>query len=209
MNSPSPSPSPSRPVSPDAETRRQRLCETSPLSTPPQSPRSPRPTTPEARECLCDKDYGTSPFSTPPQSPRSPRPTAPVAREPLPPPTQPPPSHNAQPNSKNRRNRRKGGKRRSLKRKADRDTQDANATPHPRSLKRIKWSETTRTSYDTRNIPSASTGFIARRDTDGGRVADTDTLLQDPFFTLIRHQEGYVATPFRLGSALTSACAPK
>lgn len=178
LNSPSPSPSPSRPVSPDAE----------------------------ARERLCGERCGLSPLSTPPQSPPSSRPTTPVPVMQLPsPPTQPSSPPGAPINSKNRRNRKKGGKRRCLKRKADRDSQDKNATPHPRSLKRIKRADSTQTSYDTGSIPSTSAGFVARRDTEGGRTANTKALLQDPFFRLIKHQEGCAVAPAKLDLALTLA----
>lgn len=192
LNSLSPSPSPSRPNSPDAK----------------------------ARERLLDEFLGISPPSTPPQSPpQPPRPPRsashalemqpPPATSPPPPEIQPSAAQGTQVNSKKRRCRKKGREKRTLKRKAESDVQDKNATPHPRSLKRIKGAESTQTSYDTRNIPSASTGFVARRETDGGRVAGVETLLQDPFFRLIKHQEGCVAAPVRLDPALTSAYAPK
>lgn len=159
---------------------------------------------PKAQSCLLDELIGISPLSTPPQTPYSSRSASPALVTHVSSPAIPlPPTQGTQVNSKTRRNRKKGRAKRTLKRKAERENEDKNATPHPRSLKRLKMAERTETSYDTRDIPSASTGFVARRDTDSGRVARTETLLRDPSFQLIKHQEGCVALPTGLNLAPT------
>lgn len=199
LNSLSQSPSSPRSTSPDAEEVRERLLDellgTSPLSTPPQSPRSASPTLATRPQSPRSSHSASPALITPLQSPRPSRSTSPALEA-----AQPPsptellfPAQGAPINSKKRRNRKKGRKKRTLKRKAEREDQDKNATPHPRSLKRLRRAERTETSYDTRDVPSASTGFVARRDANSGRVPHIEALLQDPSFQLIKRQEGYVA----------------
>ncbi|KJA23478.1 hypothetical protein HYPSUDRAFT_201481 [Hypholoma sublateritium FD-334 SS-4] len=58
------------------------------------------------------------------------------------------------------------------------------------NVKRLRKAECTETSYDTRDISSAFTGFVASRYTDGSRTAHLEAVLQGPFFQLVKRHEG-------------------
>ena len=122
---------------------------TSPLNSP--SPSPSRPTSPhtEAQGQLGGELFEILPHgaSSPPPSPPSRLAESHPVIQPLPHQTPLLSPQSVQPNSKTRRNRTKGKEKRRIKRKAERDGQDANATPHPRSLKRVKKADSTQTSY--------------------------------------------------------------
>lgn len=154
----------------------------SPLPSPTPSPPTSRPTTPdrEAYERELDLSFGTSPLSTPPDTPCSSRPSSPSA---LP---QRPLIDAPQLNSKARRNRRKGSERRKTTRKSVREKEDKISKPYANSLKHVSKAACTQTTYDTRDIPSASTGFVALPDVDYGRIAGHKELLEGGTFRLIK-----------------------
>jgi hypothetical protein len=85
------------------------------------------------------------------------------------------------------RNKKKGRALRTAKRKNDRTANpDGSRTPKERIFaKYVAQSETTKTTYDVVNIPSASTGFIALPDT-GGRVYMLKELVEDRGFALVK-----------------------
>lgn len=100
---------------------------------------------------------------------------------------------------KARRRREKSHKNRGRKRKEARAQQDPNATPYPNRHKHYARAETTTTCYDTNDIPSASSGFVALSDVGDGtsKIHEARELLEGEAFKLIRWNGTYVPTPAR------------
>ena len=97
-------------------------------------------------------------------------------------------THGANGNSRTRRNKKKGHANRSRKRKEARAQQDGNAIPYPNWKKHIERADTVSTAYDTNDIPSASSGFIALPDRGDGhsKVHELRELLEGEQIRLIR-----------------------
>ncbi|KJA13850.1 hypothetical protein HYPSUDRAFT_120380, partial [Hypholoma sublateritium FD-334 SS-4] len=87
--------------------------------------------------------------------------------------------------SKQRHNRKKGRENRTRKR-VEKASKTKNTTPHPNTLKHVMAADRTPTAYDTSNIPSASTGFIALPDTQSGESSTLRHLLCRRRFKLIK-----------------------
>lgn len=132
---------------------------------------------PEQRERALDRLFGASPLSSVPSSPPSPSTsTLPTSTELKAKPV------NTKSNSKTRRNKKKGHENRCEKRQVVREK---DGKP-PQVKKHIAAAETTKTSFNTKNIPSAATGFIALPDGDTGKYHKLRPLLQHHRLKLIR-----------------------
>lgn len=163
---------------------------TSPMSTPPSSaPPSPaigpfRPARQPPNLELgleYDESHGISlPSSPPPTNPSPPVPE-PTLESNL------PASERHDLNSNARRNRKKGHSNRRRKRGEARSQQDKNTTVYSNAAKIIAGAAVTQTDYDTSNMPSASTGFIALSDRTErlDRIHKTEELLAGGEFRLI------------------------
>lgn len=184
---------------------------TSPLNSPSPSPSSSRPSSPDpaAWERELDKSFGASPLSSVPASP--------TASSPLPnAETQSKPTGSAAaassialssplpnvairsklagtgPNSKTRQRKKNSHTNRRHRRQTERSQVDKNASPHPNGWKHIAQAEATGTAYNTSDIPSASSGFIALPDRGPGVCPATEELLKDPRFQYIRWRGRFV-----------------
>lgn len=89
---------------------------------------------------------------------------------------------------KARRKRVKSHGNRRRKRQEAHAQQDPNAVRYPNSHKHFARAETTTTSYDTNDIPSASSGFVALSDLgdSSSKVHEARELLEGEVFKLIR-----------------------
>lgn len=145
---------------------------------------SPLPSTPPSktlsidvheRERQLDKSFGKSPLTPLPTSSSSSAPPTPA--KPFSKPV------TAKLNSKGRRNRKKGRE----NRKRKRQQAGAQNTVDPANVeKHVAAAETTQTPYDTKNIPSASTGFVALPDGGSGKYYKLRPLLRHHRLKLIR-----------------------
>ena len=168
---------------------------------------------PETREAELNRFFGTSPLSSPSPSPSPSRSASPqrTARD-----IKPRPAASHSPvdtphegdhdgdhdgedrlSKKARRRRAKSHKNRGRKRKEARAQQDPNAVPYPNRHKHFARAETTTTCYDTNDIPSASSGFVALSDLGDGtsKVHEARELLEGEAFKLILWNGVYVPTP--------------
>ncbi|KJA15173.1 hypothetical protein HYPSUDRAFT_58963 [Hypholoma sublateritium FD-334 SS-4] len=141
-------------------------------------------------ERLLDDFYGLSPLSSPPSSPSTSTaslthadPNSNVANTSA---THSPATQsnskpaNAKLNSKGRRNRKKGKENRCRKRQEVREQNPSNPPSNMKKniKKHVATAKTTQTHYDTKNIPSASSGFVALPDGGPGKYSRLRPLLR-------------------------------